>query len=165
MFNTFGSSIWMLPFSKYCTTDNVYRRHFSGGNRKNHHAYHCDEHEHRSDYSGWPTNIINIEVPSIRGITKKPTTCCIFSITSANGLLICLSREWGLSIICRNCPNQLVWNGMWIPNAIVLFCSWSLWWNLFQSHKGLWSWQWKALAPSKKVSITANPFMPCNIFR
>ncbi|KAL3359259.1 hypothetical protein AABB24_016026 [Solanum stoloniferum] len=66
MFNTFGSSIWMLPFSKYCTTDNLYRRHFSGGNRKYHHAYHCNEHELKSKYSGWPTNIINIEVPSIR---------------------------------------------------------------------------------------------------
>ncbi|MCD7463116.1 hypothetical protein HAX54_049989 [Datura stramonium] len=73
MFNTFGSSIWMLPFSKYCTTDNVYRRHFSGGNRKNHHAYNCDEHELQSKYSGWPTNIINIEVPSIRGNEAYPS--------------------------------------------------------------------------------------------
>ncbi|KAL3328601.1 hypothetical protein AABB24_035971 [Solanum stoloniferum] len=73
MFNTFGSSIWMLPFSKYCTTDNVYQRHFSGGNRKYHHAYHCDEHELKSKYSGWPTNIINIEVPSIRGNEVYPS--------------------------------------------------------------------------------------------
>ncbi|XP_027775482.1 phospholipid--sterol O-acyltransferase isoform X6 [Solanum pennellii] len=73
MFNTFGSSIWMLPFSKYCTTDNVYRRYFSGGNRKYHHAYHCDEHELKSKYSGWPTNIINIEVPSNRGNEVYPS--------------------------------------------------------------------------------------------
>ncbi|TMW87508.1 hypothetical protein EJD97_019871 [Solanum chilense] len=73
MFNTFGSSIWMLPFSKYCTTDNVYRRHFSGGNRKYHHVYHCDEHELKSKYSGWPTNIINIEVPSNRGNEVYPS--------------------------------------------------------------------------------------------
>ncbi|CAN4093204.1 unnamed protein product [Withania somnifera] len=73
MFNTFGSSIWMLPFSKYCTTDNVYWMHFSGGNRKDHHAYQCDEHERQLKYSGWPTNIINIEVPSIRGNEAYPS--------------------------------------------------------------------------------------------
>ncbi|XP_047265265.1 phospholipid--sterol O-acyltransferase isoform X3 [Capsicum annuum] len=86
MFNTFGSSIWMLPFSKYCTTDNVYRRHFSGGNRKNHHAYHCDEHEHRSDYSGWPTNIINIEVPSIRAGNEAYPSFVETAQTNSSGM-------------------------------------------------------------------------------
>ncbi|KAL2900253.1 Phospholipid--sterol O-acyltransferase [Bienertia sinuspersici] len=29
MFNSFGSSMWMLPFSKYCKTDSKYWKHFS----------------------------------------------------------------------------------------------------------------------------------------
>uniref|UniRef100_A0A5B6Z9N8 Phospholipid--sterol O-acyltransferase n=1 Tax=Davidia involucrata TaxID=16924 RepID=A0A5B6Z9N8_DAVIN len=73
MFNSFGSSLWMMPFSKYCRTDNVYWKHFSDGNRKGHQAYHCDEHEYRSNYSGWPTNIINIEIPSMRGVDAYPS--------------------------------------------------------------------------------------------
>lgn len=67
MSNSFGSSLWMMPFSKYCRTDNAYWKHFSSGSRKGHMAYHCDEHEFQSNYSGWPTNIVNIEIPSAHG--------------------------------------------------------------------------------------------------
>lgn len=73
MFNSFGSSMWMMPFSKHCRTDNVYWKHFSDGNKKGHHAYHCDEHEFQTNYSGWPTNIINIEIPSARGEEAYPS--------------------------------------------------------------------------------------------
>lgn len=69
MFSSFGSSLWMMPFSKYCRADNKYWKHFSGGTRKDHHIHQCDEQEFRSNYSGWPTNLINIEIPSIRGRT------------------------------------------------------------------------------------------------
>ncbi|KAH9785238.1 phospholipid--sterol O-acyltransferase [Citrus sinensis] len=31
MFSSFGSSLWMMPFSKYCRADNKYWKHFSGG--------------------------------------------------------------------------------------------------------------------------------------
>lgn len=75
MFNSFGSSLWMMPFSKNCRTDNIYLKHFSSGSKKGHFAYRCDEYEFNSNYSGWPTNIINIEIPSVRG-----TTC--ISLTS-----------------------------------------------------------------------------------
>ena len=67
MSNSFGSSLWMMPFSKYCRADGMYLKHFSGGIRKDHHTYKCEQEEFQSNYSGWPTNLINIEIPSIRG--------------------------------------------------------------------------------------------------
>lgn len=68
MFNSFSSSLWMLPFSKHCRADSIYSKHFSGCVRKNHHIYQCDEEEFRSNYSGWPTNLVNIEIPLVRGM-------------------------------------------------------------------------------------------------
>ncbi|KAM7259786.1 hypothetical protein ACFE04_015527 [Oxalis oulophora] len=65
MFNSFGSSLWMTPFSSYCRQDNTYSKHFSGATSKSHQEYHCSEDERRSNYSGWPTNIINIQIPSM----------------------------------------------------------------------------------------------------
>lgn len=67
MFNSFGSSLWMMPFSKYCRTDNKYWKHFSGGRQVGPPTYHCDEQEFKTNLSGWPTKIINIEIPSTRG--------------------------------------------------------------------------------------------------
>lgn len=67
MFNSFASSLWMLPFSKYCRADNPYWKHFSGRFRNDHQTYQCEEQEFRLNYSGWPTNIVNIEIPSLRG--------------------------------------------------------------------------------------------------
>ncbi|KAG8641805.1 phospholipid--sterol O-acyltransferase-like isoform X2 [Manihot esculenta] len=63
MFNSFASSLWMLPFSKYCTAESPYWRHFSRASGKSHQTYQCEEREFRSNYSGWPTNIVNIEIP------------------------------------------------------------------------------------------------------
>ncbi|KAI9118975.1 hypothetical protein K1719_009650 [Acacia pycnantha] len=57
MFNSFSSSLWMMPFS----------------NHVGHHTYHCDEQEYRSNFSGWPTNIINIEIPSTRASGAYPS--------------------------------------------------------------------------------------------
>ncbi|CAH9075467.1 unnamed protein product [Cuscuta epithymum] len=73
MSNSFGSSLWMLPFSKYCKTDTVYSMHFSGRSRKGNHAFHCDEREYRANYSGWPTNIINIEIRPNKGDEAYPS--------------------------------------------------------------------------------------------
>ncbi|KAI9085868.1 hypothetical protein K1719_032282, partial [Acacia pycnantha] len=73
MFNSFSSSLWMMPFSKYCRGDNKYWKHFSGGSHVGHHTYHCDEQEYRSNFSGWPTNIINIEIPSTRASGAYPS--------------------------------------------------------------------------------------------
>ncbi|CAN1131532.1 Phospholipid--sterol O-acyltransferase, partial [Linum perenne] len=73
MFNSFGSSSWMMPISKYCRSDNPYWKHFSGGFRRNNQTYHCEEQEFRSDYSGWPTNLVNIEIPSTRGFDAYPS--------------------------------------------------------------------------------------------
>lgn len=68
MFNSFGSSLWMTPFSEYCRSENVYSKHFSTGRKKKHNIYHCDDLEYRLNYSGFPTNIINIEIPSVVGM-------------------------------------------------------------------------------------------------
>ncbi|GAA0166386.1 acyltransferase [Lithospermum erythrorhizon] len=73
MFNSFGSSVWMLPFSKYCRTEDAYWKHFSGVNKKGYLSYHCEENEHQTNYSGWPTNIINIEIPTTRGDDPYPS--------------------------------------------------------------------------------------------
>ncbi|XP_010556858.1 PREDICTED: phospholipid--sterol O-acyltransferase isoform X2 [Tarenaya hassleriana] len=64
LFNSFASSLWLMPFSKNCEAENTFWKHISGGIQKDKHMYHCDEEEYQSNYSGWPTNIINIEVPS-----------------------------------------------------------------------------------------------------
>ncbi|XVE77959.1 hypothetical protein DITRI_Ditri13aG0106000 [Diplodiscus trichospermus] len=73
MSNSFGSSLWMMPFSKYCRADGMYLRHFSGGIRKGRHTYQCEQGEFQSNYSGWPTNLINIEIPSVRGFDAYPS--------------------------------------------------------------------------------------------
>ncbi|WVZ06885.1 hypothetical protein V8G54_020231 [Vigna mungo] len=82
MFNSFGSALWMMPFSKYCRTDNRYWKHFSGGRHAGQPTYKCDEQEFQSNFSGWPTKIINIEIPSAHGMIDDSFTfssgqsCC-----------------------------------------------------------------------------------------
>ncbi|XP_020274244.1 phospholipid--sterol O-acyltransferase [Asparagus officinalis] len=66
MYNSFGSGLWLMPFSKHCKANNIYWKHFFEGQKSHNHAHQCDDIEYRSNYSGWPTNIINIEVPSLR---------------------------------------------------------------------------------------------------
>uniref|UniRef100_A0A2C9UT09 Phospholipid--sterol O-acyltransferase n=1 Tax=Manihot esculenta TaxID=3983 RepID=A0A2C9UT09_MANES len=73
MFNSFASSLWMLPFSKYCTAESPYWRHFSRASGKSHQTYQCEEREFRSNYSGWPTNIVNIEIPFTREFDAYPS--------------------------------------------------------------------------------------------
>ena len=92
MFNSFGSSLWMMPFSKYCRSDSSYWKHFFEGRGEGHKSYHCDDMESQTNYSGWPTNIINIEVPSIRGTPLKPYTEILswyqFTLVSATTVFI-----------------------------------------------------------------------------
>ncbi|KAL0865624.1 hypothetical protein Bca101_044742 [Brassica carinata] len=72
--NSFASSLWMMPFSKNCKGDNTFWTHFSGGAaKKSKHVYHCTDEEYQSKYSGWPTNIINIEIPSPNGLDAYPS--------------------------------------------------------------------------------------------
>ncbi|XP_031484121.1 phospholipid--sterol O-acyltransferase isoform X2 [Nymphaea colorata] len=51
MFNSFGSSLWLTPFSKYCRADNTYWKHFFDGKGRGEHRSHCDDREFRSNYS------------------------------------------------------------------------------------------------------------------
>ncbi|XP_072968615.1 phospholipid--sterol O-acyltransferase [Typha angustifolia] len=73
MYNSFGSSLWLMPFSKYCKADNVYWKHFFEGRGSQQHTLHCDQMEFHSNYSGWPTDIISIEVPTVRDFDAYPT--------------------------------------------------------------------------------------------
>ncbi|KAI0528997.1 hypothetical protein KFK09_001542 [Dendrobium nobile] len=72
LYNSFGSSLWLMPFSKNCKANNVYWKHFFDGKGDHLHTHHCDDVEFQSNYSSWPTDIINIEVPSIRGSDAYP---------------------------------------------------------------------------------------------
>jgi hypothetical protein len=71
MFNSFASSLWLMPFSKYCKADNIYWKHFFEGKGGCAHRQQCDEMEYISHYSGWPTDLVNIEVPTVRGSLYK----------------------------------------------------------------------------------------------
>ncbi|KMT05890.1 hypothetical protein BVRB_7g165480 [Beta vulgaris subsp. vulgaris] len=82
MFNSFGSSMWMLPFSKYCRTDDKYWKHFSEKSRAIHHAYHCEDEEFNGNYSGWPTKLINIEIPSFHSSDAHPSVVDVMENTS-----------------------------------------------------------------------------------
>uniref|UniRef100_K3YR00 Phospholipid--sterol O-acyltransferase n=1 Tax=Setaria italica TaxID=4555 RepID=K3YR00_SETIT len=73
MFNAFGSSLWLMPFSKYCKADNIYWKHFFEGKGGCPHRQQCDEAEYISDYSGWPTDLVRIEVPSVRDMGAYPS--------------------------------------------------------------------------------------------
>ncbi|XP_015968135.1 phospholipid--sterol O-acyltransferase [Arachis duranensis] len=73
MFNSFSSSLWMMPFSKYCRSNSNYWKHFSGARHVGNHTYHCEDKEFQSNFSGWPTNLINIEIPSTRGFDAYPS--------------------------------------------------------------------------------------------
>uniref|UniRef100_A0A0A9BY72 Phospholipid--sterol O-acyltransferase n=1 Tax=Arundo donax TaxID=35708 RepID=A0A0A9BY72_ARUDO len=73
MFNSFGSSLWLMPFSKYCKADNIYWKHFFEGKGGCPHRQQCNEMEYNSDYSGWPTDLISIEVPTVRGMEAYPS--------------------------------------------------------------------------------------------
>lgn len=64
LFNSFASSLWMMPFSKYCSGDNKYWN-IDEKHKDVHRTYRCDEKEFKSNYSGWPTNIIHIDIPSV----------------------------------------------------------------------------------------------------
>lgn len=79
MSNSFASTLWMLPFSKYCRSDNMYSKHLAGNSKKGHKVYHCDVDKLKCNFSGWPTNVVNIEVP-FRGIFLKCTSILVSSI-------------------------------------------------------------------------------------
>ncbi|KAL6217585.1 hypothetical protein ACLB2K_010802 [Fragaria x ananassa] len=73
MVNSFASTLWMLPFSQYCKGENKYWNHFSGGDERGHQTYHCENREFQLNFSGWPTNIVNIEIPATRGYEAYPS--------------------------------------------------------------------------------------------
>lgn len=86
MFNSFGSSVWMLPFSPHCKADHKYWRHLSERSGEAHHAYDCDKEDFQGDYSGWPTNLINIEIPSFRGVEAYPS---VMDLVETNASMEC----------------------------------------------------------------------------
>ncbi|XP_020531050.1 phospholipid--sterol O-acyltransferase isoform X1 [Amborella trichopoda] len=67
MYNSFGSSLWLLPFSEHCRADNSHWRHLFDGKVRGNNTSHCADVEFQLNFSGWPADIINIEVPSKMG--------------------------------------------------------------------------------------------------
>ncbi|KAL2643136.1 hypothetical protein R1flu_010723 [Riccia fluitans] len=62
MGNTFGSSLWMLPFSPYCHADpKRSQKYFDGVSPKH---FICDAEQQSSNSSGWPVDVVTIERPS-----------------------------------------------------------------------------------------------------
>lgn len=89
MSNSFGSSLWMLPHSKYCKTDSMYWKYISGRSKKDHQVYYCERDEFTTNYSGWPTNVVNIEVPSSSGVVSVPLSMIWFAhFTSLFAILV-----------------------------------------------------------------------------
>ncbi|XP_042472424.1 phospholipid--sterol O-acyltransferase-like isoform X2 [Zingiber officinale] len=82
MQNSFGSSLWLIPFSKYCKADNIYWKHFYEGKKGHYHTHHCDEVEFKTMYSGWPTDIVNIELPSAPEFEAYPSISKVAQETS-----------------------------------------------------------------------------------
>ncbi|XP_042438189.1 phospholipid--sterol O-acyltransferase-like isoform X1 [Zingiber officinale] len=82
MQNSFGSSLWLIPFSKYCKADNIYWKHFYEGRKGHYHTHHCDEVEFKTMYSGWPTDIVNIELPSAPEFEAYPSISKVTQETS-----------------------------------------------------------------------------------
>lgn len=124
MFNSFGSSLWMMPFSKHCRAENMYRKHFSHRSRSSHQIYQCDEQEFQQNYSGWPTNIINIEIPSIPGKQLK-NHICISSYQYSDHVHSnsYIRRRRGLPFSFRCSTDQLFKWRMWTAHSIILLCS------------------------------------------
>ncbi|KAG8370794.1 hypothetical protein BUALT_Bualt13G0020500 [Buddleja alternifolia] len=79
-FKTFVRILSQTNFKSWLT-ENVYLKHFSAGSKMGCLAHRCDENEFNSNYSGWPANIVNIELPSIRGDEVYPS---IVGVTEAN---------------------------------------------------------------------------------
>lgn len=67
MCNSFGSSLWMLPFSEHCRRDHIYWNSFFDGKEKESYKIYCDEKEYTSNFSGWPVDLVNIEIPVVPG--------------------------------------------------------------------------------------------------
>lgn len=158
MFNSFASSLWMMPFSKNCRTDNKYWNHFSGGRHVGRHTYHCDEQESKSNSSGWPTKIINIEIPSTRGkigysFAFASEQSCYGAYGPQLSFVSSARRIWCISLIFRNTWGQLVQHGMWTTYSIIFLSSWNSRWHLFQGNWRLWRRQQEALAPVREVSV------------
>ncbi|KAG0475966.1 hypothetical protein HPP92_012405 [Vanilla planifolia] len=67
LYNSFGSSLWLMPFSKHCKANNIHWNNDLEEMGNYRHTLLCDDIEFQSNYSDWPTDVINIEVPSIKG--------------------------------------------------------------------------------------------------
>ncbi|KAJ3672118.1 hypothetical protein LUZ60_006839 [Juncus effusus] len=89
MYNSFGSSMWLNPFSHCCKSDNLqWKKYFENKDETDRkHKYKCEESKKCSDYSiwpNWPTDLINIEVPTFRGEKAYPTIEDMASQTTQN---------------------------------------------------------------------------------
>ncbi|KAH9287967.1 hypothetical protein KI387_032084, partial [Taxus chinensis] len=115
MCNSFGSSLWMLPFSEHCRRDHIYWKSFFDGREKENYNVYCDDKEYTSNFSGWPVDLVNIEIPispdsAYPGVSKEAE-----SVTSAFECNIPAQRSFS----AREVADGTVFNeiGDFDPNA------------------------------------------------
>ncbi|KAH7281700.1 hypothetical protein KP509_36G059000 [Ceratopteris richardii] len=94
MCNSFSSSMWMLPFSSNCNT-----RHVSSNDRWGHSgessAIYCNEKEFKVKSSGWPVDIVKVEVMEdlVSGFSPNP----LMPSESFNNLDCSPTSKWSFS--------------------------------------------------------------------
>ena len=146
MFNAFGSSLWLMPFSKHCKADNIYWKHFFEGKGGCPHRQQCDEAEYISDYAGWPTDLVNIEVPSVRGSLQKSLSFLMWRLRISVPLSrrnvfpfpLFHHRYGGIPIHHGYNREHNIQYGVWKANCPVIFCQRSVRWYFVQNNRGLW---------------------------
>lgn len=74
MCNSFSSSIWMLPFSRHCDSSHKSSTRSWGYPRKDGSTVVCDDDEFAINSSGWPVDIVKVEVPKDLGVGFFPSS-------------------------------------------------------------------------------------------
>ncbi|KAJ6853163.1 phospholipid--sterol O-acyltransferase [Iris pallida] len=93
MVNSFASTLWLMPFSKYCKTDNIYWKHFFEGKKGHPHTHRCDDAEFLSNFSAWPTDLVNVELPSMQVDGAYPSVTGVASMECARPIQLSFSAR------------------------------------------------------------------------
>lgn len=74
MCNSFSSSIWMLPFSSHCDARHQSDVRSWGQSGENQPTVTCDDDEFSVKSSGWPVDIVRVEIPENLDTGFSPST-------------------------------------------------------------------------------------------
>jgi hypothetical protein len=67
MCNSFGSSLWMLPFSKHCHVDHKMFSNYRESDPMVGPHLVCDKKEYEGNSSSWPVDLVKIDLPASPG--------------------------------------------------------------------------------------------------